>query len=612
MRRERPSPDGPRSGGRIAMGCGKVGALATRGRFIATTLASLVLLSATAHGAKPELRDERRASKGHTPETPPPTGFVASSRCADCHRTITREWRASMLALSALDPIFLARLEAEKARFPRLADALDDTCARCHSVLAARQPGRDARFTQATAADPTLGALARDGVSCTSCHRITNEGLGRDQSFSGRFTVGSPAKVFGPYADPVTEPMRTALGITPVAGDAIGTSRLCGSCHVLELPVLRLHGARDESALARAKKGDVATTYLEWRNSSFQDETAPKGVKRARCQDCHMRDRHDGRVIEQVIAELPGAKPRAPYSKHELLGSSAITLALLRGDPSALPAESGVRTSTSAPYVPWRELLDERIAQTLDFMATTATIAIRGLEQKTHALEVTVEVKNRTGHKLPTGSGTRRVFIELVARDAAGGIVWGSGMTSKDGVLVDLKGRPLESETSTTVWQRHWDVVESDKKVQIYEERVKEGKGPRAELTTSFLARGNVVKDNRLMPEGWRKDGPFAERTAPVGVFEADSPEYFDGRGAHVVRYRVPAAVARRVHTISATLYHQSLPPWVLAELARTSDGPATKRLLALVASTNLEGTALAGWKIALARAQTTAISLRR
>jgi hypothetical protein len=88
------------------------------------------------------------------------------------------------------------------------------------------------------------GALAREGVSCMSCHRIV-EDKGPFVDFlktkiTGNFTVGDPGELFGPFKDDeiVTDPMNNSLGIKPKHSPYIKSARMCGNCHTINLPLM--------------------------------------------------------------------------------------------------------------------------------------------------------------------------------------------------------------------------------------------------------------------------------------------------------------------------------------------------------------------------------------
>jgi hypothetical protein len=244
----------------------------------------------------------------------------------------------------------------------------------------------------------------------------------------------------------------------------------------------------------------------------------------------------------------------------------------------------------------------------------SASVADRTLTAK-------VTVTNLGGHRLPSGVGFRRAWIELLAietQDERNRLVWSSGRTNNVGVIVDGEGRPLPSEffaTNTSragrseqAYQPHYETITSDDQVQIYEELTQDA---RRRFTTSFLRRDHEVKDNRLLPLGWTKQGPdpslngdFLHATWPKGDAEKD-PDYNDGKGTDAVTYRIdlPPDVDPSRVSVRATLYYQSIPPYYLNDRFTASNGDATRRLYYFTSNLNLSETPMADWKIAIASA---------
>src|SRR6185369_2666566 len=118
-------------------------------------------------------------------------------------------------------------------------------------------------------------------------------------------------------------------------------------------------------------------------------------------------------------------------------------------------------------------------------------------------------------------------------------------------------------------WQPHYygAKIDSPGKVQIYEELTQNAA---RQMTTSFLQRDTIVKDNRLLPSGYKHDGPagvkipehFLEATRPVAV--DNDPAYTSGSGSSVVTYEiaVPPGVDVSRFMVRATLQYQSTPPY--------------------------------------------------
>jgi hypothetical protein len=122
-------------------------------------------------------------------------------------------------------------------------------------------------------------------------------------------------------------------------------------------------------------------------------------------------------------------------------------------------------------------------------------------------------------------------------------------------------------------------------------------------ITTSFVGLDRLVKNNRLLPKGWRSDGPFAEFTRPHADAERD-PDYLNVSGAPGVDriiYRIPikdhtqGAVSVRV-----TLNYQSIPPYYLSQRFTIGQGAETKRLAYLASHLTVEKTPAEDWKLVL------------
>jgi hypothetical protein len=231
-------------------------------------------------------------------------------------------------------------------------------------------------------------------------------------------------------------------------------------------------------------------------------------------------------------------------------------------------------------------------------------------------LSARVVVKNKVGHRFPSGVGFRRAFLELtVARpDEDGGeVVWASGRTNELGVILGANGQPLPTEffdrdpgTGIQRYQEHHDVITSPDQVQVYETLLKNARG---EFTTSFVRGCVTVKDNRLLPRGWKPEGPgpaltgrFLQATHP-GADAADDPRYRDGSGSDEVTYRIDlpsqAGLDPARLRVRATMYYQAIPPYYLRNLFESArHGPATRRLHYLCSQLNLKGTPIEGWKL--------------
>jgi hypothetical protein len=212
------------------------------------------------------------------------------------------------------------------------------------------------------------------------------------------------------------------------------------------------------------------------------------------------------------------------------------------------------------------------------------------------ALDVGVRVVNLAGHSFPSGVEFRRAFIELQVLGGDGKALWASGRTSPFGVILNgTTDQPLKTEFVAEI-QPHHQLITREDQVQIYEELVADTEG---KVTTSFVALDRPVKENRLQPRGWRRDGPHAELTEPL--FEAaKDPDYRDGSGSDSLVYRIPLAAIAGAKTITATLYYQSVPPYYLRQRFAAS-GPEIDRLAYITSRLQVAGTSIHDWKLQIA-----------
>lgn len=565
--------------------------------------------------------------------------FITSDQCLGCHSassvnmavTFTNpavrpinlspytEWRASMMGLAGRDPVFHAQLAWEKSKQPKHTGFFDQTCYRCHGVMGQRQIALDTGepfehsmvYTTPGQPNAKYGALAREGVSCAACHHVAAKGLGTPATFTGQFATGQASELYGPYERVVTVPMEHAVGATPTFGAHVQSSALCGSCHTVVLPVFDRQGKK-------VKEIYEQTTYLEWRNSVYQNERQPVSADAQTCQACHMPTTYKKRDLTFRIANVEDASypeadhrapddqitptPRKPYSRHMLMGINLFTLAMFQQFSDLL----GIRSSDYM-YSEGVPGLQTSHDSALDLAQNeTATISVTGVSPGRDALDVNVQVVNLAGHSFPTGVEFRRVFIELLVLDAAGKPLWASGRTTPLGVILKgTTGEPLKTEmindpvTGKPVIQPHHQVITREDQVQIYEELVTD---PEGHVTTSFVALNEPLKENRLQPRGWRRDGPDAELTRPIGGAAKD-PQYRDGSGSDSLIYRIPFAAIPGAKSITATLYYQSIPPYYLRQRFAAS-GPEVERLAHIASRLNVEGSSIADWKLRVASAR--------
>ncbi|MGD8393835.1 MAG: PKD domain-containing protein, partial [Candidatus Eiseniibacteriota bacterium] len=482
------------------------------------------------------------------------------SKCDNCHGGYDQavepafNWRGSMMAQAARDPLFYACLAIANQDAPDSGDL----CIRCHSP-AGWLEGRSV---------PTDGSALnnndREGVQCDFCHKlVAPTPLGVDPfpgdpdyrastydadqaylstlgeippaSANGMYVCDSNNAKRGPFVDAAA---RHQMFYSPFHREAA----LCGTCHDVSNPAFMRSGdsyvPNDFGAPAPDFVPDsmfpIERTYSEWLMSAYN---SPEGVYAPQfggnkqyvsvCQDCHLRD------VTGVGCNKRGAPLRDDLPLHDMTGGNTFIPVLveqLYPDEVSSPAlAAGVQRAT-------------------DMLERAASLDLAVVDQG-DVLEATVTVTNETGHKLPSGYPEgRRIWIHVVARDAGGGIVYESGA--------------YDPATAT---------LTHDADVKIYEIKpgISEALAPTLGLDPGpsfhFVLNHEIFKDNRIPPRGFTNAGFAAIQSPPVG-YSYDDGQYWDA-----TVYSIPSTAER----IDVTLDYQTLSREYVEFLrdANTTDG---------------------------------------
>jgi hypothetical protein len=462
--------------------------------------------------------------------------FRTSDRCVGCHSGVTApsgedvsigyDWRASMMANSARDPYWQASVRREVTDHAADGEAIQDECAKCHMPMAratAAAEGARARVFDylAAAGDDEQSALALDGVSCSLCHQIQADGLGTEASFSGGFRVDTETawgerSAFGPFDpdDGRLSVMHSATGLRQTRADHLAGSELCASCHTLSTHAL---GAGAGASLPEQMP------YLEWRASSFEGERT--------CQSCHMPEVSDEVRVSSVLGDA-----RTQVSRHTFLGGNFFMLRML----ARYRRELGVKALPQE--------LENAAARTLAQLegGSTARVAVDGAAVANGRLELDVVVTNLAGHKLPTGYPSRRVWLDLAVRDAAGRVLFESGALQPDGSIAGN-----DNDADALRFEPHYSLIQRPEQVQVYESMMAD---PQGRPTTGLLTAVRFAKDNRLLPDGFDRSAAGAS----AGVVGAEQDGDFTGGGDRV-RYEVPLGPGAGPYAVEVRLWYQPI-----------------------------------------------------
>lgn len=449
-------------------------------------------------------------------------------------------WRSTMMANAARDPFWQAVVERESAKYPQLAGIIEDRCTNCHTPMGheqARQDG-DAEFRLAEAES---SPLAMDGVSCTLCHQIEGQNFGSTSSFSGGYDIASSRVTYGPYDNPLMQPMRNVSGYAPVYSPHIEESGLCATCHTLFTPYID-----DQGNIAGEFPEQVP--FLEWKQSVY-----PAHGKS--CQSCHMP------AIDEAIrisSLPPTSPPRSPYFQHHFVGGNTLLQSILRTHGEELGV-TALDEHFDSTYARTRRQLIEDVVS-LDGGAW--------LVQDT--LQVLCRIENRTGHKFPTGFPSRRAWLHLTVRDNSGRVLFESGAVDADSEIIGLD----------THFEPHHTVITDQGQVQVYESVMGD---VNAAVTTDLLRASHYVKDNRIPPRGFSVQ---AMENDTVGVFGAarTDPDFgrqgaLEGTATDETHYRIHVDPSGFPFRVSAEVVYQSIKPEFVRGLGE-GDHPKGTRML--------------------------------
>jgi hypothetical protein len=463
--------------------------------------------------------------------------FAPSTDCMACHNSLVAPtgedlsigvaWRASIMANSSRDPYWQASVRRESLDHPTRKADIEDECSICHMPMMRAEAHAAGRKGEVFAHLPFRrddeAQLAQDGVSCALCHQITADGLGTRQSFVGGFVVNTPAAgdpraMFGPFAPDTARQsiMHSVTGAEPIEGKHVQQSELCATCHTLITEAFGPDGAVIGSIPEQVP-------YQEWRHSAFKDERS--------CQSCHMPRFEQPIPVTSVLGEA-----REGLSRHTFIGGNFFMLRMLNGFRNEL----GVRAQPA-------ELEASAKATLRQLQQDSATVGIARAVSANDHVDLDIDVRNITGHKLPSGYPSRRAWLHLTLRDASGRLVFESGAIGPDGRIAGN-----DADADGGAFEPHYEQIEQPDQVQIYESVMEDRAG---KPTTGLLQAVAFAKDNRLLPRGFDKTTADADIAVRGGALQ--DPDF--AGGGDRVRYRIATAGMRGPFTAAVELRYQPI-----------------------------------------------------
>lgn len=340
----------------------------------------------------------------------PVAELMDPTTCMECHPQHVQQWSGSMHAYASDDPVFVAM---NKRGQKDTGGKLGDFCLRCHAPMAlALGTATGATFDPATL-DPTTR-----GVTCFFCHNVAsitdthNNGLQLAMDQTMRGGVGDPVKSpahFSKY-DPLTD-------------SDTNNSELCGACHDIVVPQ-DINNVPNGVAVER--------TFAEWQGTFFATE--PGAQFHFTCGSCHMISKTD------VIADAPGLNVKSRANGFHEHAWPAIDQAL-----TPFP-----ETATQAM------LIDRDLAPAVRVIGPFNSITKKQFGgiclDPPGRLKIRIDSIG-TGHAWPSGaSQDRRAWLEVIAKDVDGNVVFQKGVTPDGMDPVDTPG--LINVDTFGLWDR--------------------------------------------------------------------------------------------------------------------------------------------------------------
>lgn len=502
--------------------------------------------------------------------------YSGSAACAACHTdtatgddrvmvvqtdvgmkdvSIGTAWETSMMANATRDPYWHAVVASELHRFPNLTDEINDTCIRCHAPMASdlakktgqtlqlfdtgtAAEGNEVKGIYSLSADNELFNHAMDGVSCTFCHQIDPGNMGDESSMSGGFVVIEHANemdrpAYGQYEDPAGGYMLQLSRFDAQYSSHMSESSVCATCHNLTTSPVDAEG----QPLTDITHFPEQMVFSEWQQSDF----VAGGSQAATCQDCHMP-----KLDKPVALGTTGSDQRNNFAEHTFLAANTVIQRMLQDFNEELGIDPNIDFEPS-------------IERNREFLKTAASLELQNSLLAGEQLSFDVNITNHTGHKLPSGYHSRRVYLHVLVTRASGEVVYENGRIKADGSIPGVS-----EDSNPDSYESHYDEITNASQVQVYQ--VVPGK-PNGERTHSLLDSTGYLKDNRLTPAGFNKNNVPAE-VAVAGQAMTDSD--FNS-GSDTVTYKV-AVDGTGPFNVLVELRYQPIAYGHLADLFKESD----------------------------------------
>jgi hypothetical protein len=336
--------------------------------------------------------------------------WTNSAICAGCHSKIFTDWANSTHRMMGQSDPYYTVLEDLAAKTE--GEGFRAWCMGCHAPQALLSGATSTTAAPSNMLDRDGASLVADlksyahtldeGTGCLFCHRVDKlEDAGAVAGGNASLNVSLADRPLYPGETSDIAALRAFAGrlirarpethAAALMGPAVGDPKLCASCHEEFSPGTGAY---------------IVATWQEWAASSFNAPNDP--AKNRTCTDCHMHA--DVAAIGKPVpgADTDGGPIEPNVISHAFVGAQYHLVGLR--DPEAA-------------------------ARSIALLRTAAKLSV----SDDGADRFTVRVANvGAGHALPTGvSDFRELWLEVTATDAAGAVVFSSGVPAADGSVPD-------------------------------------------------------------------------------------------------------------------------------------------------------------------------------
>lgn len=233
-----------------------------------------------------------------------------------------------------------------------------------------------------------------------------------------------------------------------------------------------------------------------------------------------------------VISTKPTGNPeRFPFHQHQFVGANTYMLEIIKNNRIKLGA-----IGDEASF-------DARITDTKEFLKAAADVSIATpVLESNGTLHFSVEVTNHSGHKFPTSLPVRRAWLHVKVIDLdTNQTVFESGALNSAGQIIGVD--------DTAGYEPHFEMINNNGSVQVYEPVMADTDG---QQTYTFMHAYQLLKDNRILPSGFKNNAPSTVQ--PYGLARDDA-DYVSG-GSDTLTY-VVEGLDGDDYSVTATLNYQ-------------------------------------------------------